>query len=71
MSKNVKIIIILAIAALVIGFLIYFYKKNKSAAKASGTATDPTPLREAYTVAPGGVGLGKVASKKSIMQLGN
>jgi LPXTG-motif cell wall-anchored protein len=31
MSKNVKIIIIIAIAALVIGLLIYFYKRKKKA----------------------------------------
>ncbi len=42
MSKSVKIIIILVIAGLVIGVLIYFYNKNRkaaAAAKASDTSS--------------------------------
>jgi flagellar basal body-associated protein FliL len=47
LSKNVKIIIILSITALVIGMLIYFYKKNKVAKPAAKPVTPVTPVAPA------------------------
>jgi len=50
LSKNVKIIIILSITALVIGMLIYFYKKNKVAKPAAKPPVTPVAPAEKPTV---------------------
>jgi hypothetical protein len=55
MSKNVKVIVILAITALVIGMLIYFYNKKKkeaeAAAKLGAPVVNPTAVAKAKRMA--------------------
>jgi hypothetical protein len=51
MSKNVKVIVILAITALVIGMLIYFYNKKKKEAEAAAKLALGAPVVNPTAVA--------------------